>query len=41
MLLAYAHENCAKQKDIIQELMLNWKGQEEQTDDILLIGVRI
>jgi serine phosphatase RsbU (regulator of sigma subunit)/HAMP domain-containing protein len=41
MLMAYAHENCAKQKDIIQELILNWKGQEEQTDDILLIGVRI
>jgi serine phosphatase RsbU (regulator of sigma subunit) len=41
MLLHIAHENCSEQKKHIEETILNWKGQEEQTDDILLMGIRL
>lgn len=41
MLLRIAHENCSEQKQHIEETILNWKGQEEQTDDILLMGIRL
>ncbi len=41
MFLQIAHEDCSFQKHHIQEIIQNWKGQEEQTDDILLMGIRI
>jgi serine phosphatase RsbU (regulator of sigma subunit)/HAMP domain-containing protein len=41
ILLNIAHENCTSQRKKIEDTLLNWKGQEEQTDDILLIGIRL
>ena len=41
ILLNIAHENCTSQRKKIEDTILNWKGQEEQTDDILLIGIRL
>lgn len=30
-----------KQKDILDETFENWKGDLEQLDDVLIIGVKI
>jgi len=41
MLTEVAIENCDAQKEKIQDIILAWKGEEEQTDDILLVGIRV
>ena len=41
MLTEVAIENCDVQKEKIQDIILAWKGEEEQTDDILLVGIRV
>lgn len=41
MLTEVAQENCDIQKEKIFSNIMTWKGEEEQTDDILLIGIRV
>lgn len=41
MLTNIALENCDIQKEKIQDTIMAWRGEEEQTDDILLIGIRV
>jgi hypothetical protein len=31
----------SRQKEILEERMLSWKGSASQTDDILVLGFRI
>lgn len=33
--------SAAQQKSIIEQTLLNWKGETQQTDDILLMGIRL
>lgn len=41
LLLDIHLESMAKQKEIIENTFNTWKGNEEQTDDILIIGMKI
>ena len=41
MLLAISDKPLAEQKMIVQETFENWKGNNEQTDDVLIIGIKI
>lgn len=40
-LLAVSSEAIDKQKDILENHLMNWKGDLDQIDDILVLGVRI
>ncbi len=41
LLLANAHRPIAEQKDLLALTIENWKGELEQVDDILIIGIRV
>jgi serine phosphatase RsbU (regulator of sigma subunit) len=41
LLLSIASQPMYKQKNILSETLENWKGNLQQVDDILLIGVRV
>ena len=41
LLLDNCHEPMDKQKEILENTMREWKGELEQIDDILIMGVRI
>ncbi len=41
LLINNSHNNCEKQKETISCAFENWKSDFEQTDDILVIGIRI
>ena len=40
-LLAIQDKPMAEQKDIIENTFDSWKGNQDQVDDILVIGVRV
>jgi serine phosphatase RsbU (regulator of sigma subunit) len=40
-LIAISHKPLADQKQILENTIQNWKGDLEQVDDILVIGIRI
>jgi serine phosphatase RsbU (regulator of sigma subunit) len=40
-LLSIAGETMARQEQILNETIESWKGQLEQVDDILVIGIRV
>ncbi len=37
----HSYQNLAAQKEVLQAELKNWQGQEEQTDDILVFGLRV
>jgi len=39
LLNSISKKDIKEQKDILEETFLNWKGQEAQTDDILITGI--
>ncbi|MHC1702476.1 MAG: tetratricopeptide repeat protein [Tenuifilaceae bacterium] len=41
MLLQICDKPMAEQKEIIQKAHLDWKGEHDQVDDILVMGVRV
>jgi serine phosphatase RsbU (regulator of sigma subunit) len=41
LLLTIAHEPMETQKQTLNEVFDNWKGNLEQVDDVCLIGVRV
>lgn len=41
LLISIQDKSMAEQKHILDQTMVNWKGELEQIDDILVIGVRI
>jgi serine phosphatase RsbU (regulator of sigma subunit) len=41
LLLSIQHENIQRQREILLEQHLKWKGNGEQTDDICVIGVKV
>lgn len=41
LLLSICHRPMQEQKEILNEVIVNWKGDLEQTDDICVMGVRI
>lgn len=41
LLLSIGHEAIDKQKELLLNAHQSWKGNKEQTDDILVIGVRV
>ncbi len=41
LLLNIHHEPMERQKEILEETLLEWQGSNERVDDILIIGVRI
>jgi serine phosphatase RsbU (regulator of sigma subunit) len=41
LLLSIAPEPIERQKELLNQAFLDWKGENEQVDDILVIGVRI
>lgn len=40
-LLSISHLPFSKQKDLLQQELVQWKGNNDQTDDILVIGVQV
>ena len=40
LLLEISHEPMSSQMEIIQKNFHQWKGKEEQTDDVLIIGIK-
>jgi len=40
-LLAISHQSMAEQKQILETTLDEWKGNLEQVDDILIIGIRV
>ena|ERR1051325_7724751 len=41
LLLANSHESMNRQRDVLDKVIEDWKGDLEQVDDILIIGIRI
>ena len=41
LLLNSCHEDLNKQKEILLSSFINWKGNLEQVDDVLIIGIKI
>ncbi len=41
LLLSIHHSPVAEQNEILHRTFLNWKGDEEQVDDILIVGIRL
>jgi len=41
LLLSIQHEPLQKQKELIDQTFIDWKGQLEQLDDVCVIGVKI
>ncbi len=41
MLVEVQDKTFDQQKGVVQDTFINWKGQYEQTDDVLLIGFRL
>lgn len=41
MLSGIAERSCEEQDNLLKEAILAWKGEHEQVDDILVIGVRM
>jgi len=41
LLLSIQHEEMSKQKQLIDKAFEDWKGNNEQLDDVCVIGVRI
>lgn len=40
-LMNMQHLSMNQQKDLVKKLVMDWKGEAEQVDDILMIGVRV
>ena len=40
-LLAMAEQSMDKQKEMLEETLDNWKGNLEQVDDVLIIGIKV
>lgn len=41
LFLANAHKSMGEQKELLSKSLNDWKGEQEQVDDILVIGVKI
>jgi serine phosphatase RsbU (regulator of sigma subunit) len=41
LLLSIAPEPIERQKELLHKALLDWMGDNEQVDDILVMGVRI
>jgi serine phosphatase RsbU (regulator of sigma subunit) len=41
LLIKIASEDMSNQKDILLKTFENWKGVNDQTDDVMILGVRI
>jgi hypothetical protein len=41
LLLALSKEEFSKQKSILRAILTEWQGNEEQTDDILVMGIKV
>ncbi len=41
LLLQFQRESMKKQKKILEDALMEWQGQNDQIDDILVIGIRI
>jgi serine phosphatase RsbU (regulator of sigma subunit) len=41
LILSIQHLNMKEQSDILDKTLINWKGNLEQVDDVLLIGIRV
>jgi serine phosphatase RsbU (regulator of sigma subunit) len=41
LLLSFNNEDLSNQKNILESTFTNWKGNLEQVDDVLVIGVRV
>jgi len=41
LLLENAHKSMEEQKEILNQAFEDWKGQEEQIDDVVVVGIRI
>jgi serine phosphatase RsbU (regulator of sigma subunit) len=41
LLLNIANMDLNQQKSVLEETILNWKGRQEQVDDILVIGLKV
>jgi serine phosphatase RsbU (regulator of sigma subunit) len=40
-LISIAHLPMQEQRDKLNEIFTTWKGEEEQVDDVCIIGVRL
>jgi len=41
LLTSIGQNPMADQREILQRTFINWKGDEEQVDDILIFGIRL
>ena len=39
--MAISHQPLAEQNQILETTLENWKGNLEQVDDVLMIGIRL
>mgnify|MGYP000450753477 CR=1 FL=1 len=41
LLLSISDKPFSEQEEILNSQLVNWKGNNEQTDDVLVIGVKV
>ncbi len=41
LLLEISEKTLSEQKQVLEQRFENWKGKEKQTDDILVMGIRV
>jgi hypothetical protein len=41
LILSVREKDMPQQREFLDEFVTNWKGNMEQTDDILVIGVKV
>ena len=41
MLMSFKHLSLTYQGELLEQKLKNWQGDEEQTDDIVILGIKL